>query len=399
MRSTISKALFLFLSVFFSLQVFAANIYCDYTNGNDANDCTNGTTELCQTLQRCVNVATGGDTINIANTSAQVLTGEISWSSGWTADNTKYTIFQSWNNGGSITIQRPDEASARVAATINVNSAANKPFSTSSHPSRIIFKNLKITGATIWLMYLDGAGSAMYGCEVYGTTGFIGLAVASSGGTVANGYFHGITSSGGNATMNSNDAFIYNNYFESNSPDSGYPVILNNGSFRSAIYGNIINVPSGEEGIRASAQNVSLHNNTIIAATGSSSKGINIQSSVIEGTIYNNVFYNFDGSGDLPLTFDASSSTQILGYNAFYDCNAYSLPSKLGIDLTANDVTGTGDPFVDSANDDYTLDPTTGAAAIGAGLGNPNSSIDIGAVQSAAGGGGGSSEHSYSWVN
>lgn len=64
--------LFIIQFLLFAQLAFTADKWTDFTNGDDANDCSNETTQLCKTLQRCVNVMTGGDTCNIANTSAQV---------------------------------------------------------------------------------------------------------------------------------------------------------------------------------------------------------------------------------------------------------------------------------------------------------------------------------------
>ena len=72
--------------------------------------------------------------------------------------------------------------------------------------------------------------------------------------------------------------------------------------------------------------------------------------------------------------------------------------SRGNFDSLMKEVEKISKPAVDSGNDDYTLDPTSGAAAIGAGLGNYNSYVDIGAVQSQSGGGGGSATLASAWV-
>lgn len=407
MRSTISKALFLFLSVFFSLQVFAASLYCDYTNGNDANDCTNGTTELCQTLQRCVNVATRGDTIHIANTSAQVLTASLSFAAGFTNTGNDYIRFVAWDNGGSITIQRPDEVTARVAATITGDGTF--PYLTnSSLVSKSFFQNIKFSYsyADSVLLWANSADDVVVeGCEFdSGTsTGTNQLLIyTGSFGTYINNYIKRPSTGGIYGVFGAASNKFINNYFKQTGTFSSQTIpFLSIAGAASMAVGNIF--VSTQDTTLIGIVDQSLHtieNNTFVASSSKTSVGISFATNVKNSIVANNVFYKFNGTSSKPIkTSGTGNYESVVGKNAYYDCNANDSFDGISLNLTGDDISASGDPFVDSASDDYTLDTTTGAASIGAGLANPNSSIDIGAVQSAAGGGGGSSEHSYSWVN
>lgn len=339
-----------------------ATWYCDYTNGDDTTG-SGASGAPWKTLQKAVNSATGGDTINIADTSAQVLSASISWSSGWTADNTKKTIIQAWANGGAITIQRPDEATARVGATINGNGF--NIFSSTSHPNNLFLKNLKFTGGSDRLLRLYGTGSIVYGCEFYGSTNG-SLEFQDSTQTGAYNYIHSFTSAFGSVTLN--NTFFINNFIESqNIPNTSGALGVNNP--RSIITGNIIKLSSTNRyGLYVSNSPSYIFGNTFISDGTASHSGVYTLGTPNAVSIYNNLFYNFDGASSQPLSFGATSNMGIVGYNAYYDCNSNATPRLIVADLTANDVIGTGDPFVDSANDDYSV---TGSTAEDAGLGNP----------------------------
>jgi hypothetical protein len=377
-----------------------ATWYCDYTNGDDTTG--SGTSGApWKTLQKTVNSATGGDTINIANTSAQVLAAAITWNTGFTADNTKYTIFQAWDNGGSLTIQRPDEATARDAGVIDGNNATTFLFSITSQPEKIKFLNIRFQNHSLagnTYMINSGILWSYNGCDfdLQSRAGqYIYMDGANRRNFFINNYFHGAVNPPANAIH------AHYDYFESNwieaTLNNSTRVLVSFLAVISNFKSNIVKLTGSGRAV-ASGDNAVIIENTFISDGAASQDMIYITSGFING-IYNNLFYNVDGASSKPLNITATPMGA-LGYNAFYDCNANTIPSATVIsqNLTANDVSTTGDPFVDSANDDYTLDPTTGAAAIGAGLGNYNSYVDIGAVQSQSGGGGGSATLASAWV-
>ena len=358
-----------------------ANWYCDYTNGDDTTgDGSSGTP--WKTIQKTINSATGGDTIFIANTSAQVLAAAITWNTGWTANNNKYTIIQAWDNGGAITIQRPDEAIARVGATIDGNSSITAFISATSAPQKIVFKNLNIinfTGTTFFNEQSIIKGCAFTGFNVFGDAINLNLYCM-----VFNSYFYNNSCL---SIINTNTgSVIQNNLFKNNPLSSTFSdrdVIRGNGN-NILVLNNIFNNSRG--GITCISFGAIVCGNTFLNITAGTKAGVRLNQNLC--SVYNNIFVNIAGSGGVAIKSTSALILNVLGNNLFYanDSNMSSF-TQVGVDLTANDITASGDPFVDSANDDYTL--IESSAARQAALANPNSKLDIGAVQSEYGSGGG----------
>jgi hypothetical protein len=375
-----------------------ADWYCDFTNGDDS---TGLGTELSpwKTLQKTVDSATGGDTINVANTSAQSITTRISWTSGFTADNDKFTIFKAWDNGGSITIQRPDESAARVAAQINATS--DRIVNTTSHPNKLVFENIKFTASAgqTAILLLAGEGSIINGCEFDNTgMGGAGNTLTSSNTHVSNSYFK-INSASHSIALNSRTTFIAN-YIQGISV--GATGIQMGATDSCLIENNIFDYKDATASTthiiinNNQRLNIGIQNNTFIV---NSDYGfIGIDNTAINTTTksINNIFYKFDNASSLPKRYIANGSAGIVGHNAYYSSNAPNVAANIGLDLTANDITASGDPFVDSANNNFTL--IESALARQAALANPNSKLDIGAVQSEYGSGGGAVTRGSAWV-
>lgn len=340
-----------------------ATFHCDATNGNDTTgDGSSGTPYA--TIQKCVDNMTGGDTCKVANTSAQVLSAQISWSSGWTADNTKVTVFESWDNGGSITIQRPDEASARTGATIDCNNAVSQAFATTSQPQNVCYRNLKIINSTSYGLKIDQFYHTVFGCEFDGTANTNDVEVRNNIASVVYNYFHGATSTGFVDIQRS--SFLYN-YIDGSTATGTSRALVEGTSGYDTIVGNtfILNTDN-KEALSVLGSSNHIVENTFVGSGGTGEIGITTTGTY--DTIMNNVFYHFDGTSALPIEFGASVVVFNLGYNGLFDCNSYTPPTKTINDLTGNDVTGSGDPFVDSASDDYSVAGSTLAnAALGAG--------------------------------
>jgi hypothetical protein len=363
-----------------------ANWYVDYVNGNDANA---GTALLPKkTIQAAVNLATRRDVIHLADTGNHVLAGPLTWNTGYTNTGSGWLVFKSWNNGGSQTIQRPDETTSRVAALIDGTDTISGLLSFAPPPTILI--NLKLTNFTSYVADPFGGGPLiMYGCEVYGQSGTQWVVISRGSSILANNYIHSNTTARTPVVLSDgNTAFFQNNWVES----SGSTAIIgmdNNNN----VLGNIIKVLSAGVSVSVITNNQGYFSGNTIIANGLANQFVFSASTSNVGKVYNNVMYGFNGAGSKPFNMTGTSIAYILGRNAYYDCNTntFNPEGLVGLDLTSEDIYASGDPFVDSANNDYRLNPVTGAAAIGSGLGNYNSSIDIGAVQSASGGGGGGS--------
>lgn len=372
---------FLFLLFFLVPQIlFGADLYVDYSSGDDANAGTSSGSPK-KTIQDMVDNATQGDTIYLSDSAAHVLAAAITWTTGFTASGTTYTTFKAWDNGGSITIQRPDEATARVAAEIDGNSTATHFLNYTSHPNYIALKDLKIHSMTSSLVRFPAYG-VMEGCE-FDCTGNTTTCVRhdnSTEGTVAGSYIHSYTSTGYALSIQGS---VYNTYFDVASTSANGSINL--AARGEAFYNNIVKVTGGNVGFYAAQRESKIYNNTFISDGTASAVGLEMVSAY-DGYVYNNLFYNFDGTSAKPLLISGTQKFRIFGNNAYFDSNTADSPTgSIGSDLTGDDIVTTGDPFVSSGTDDYCV---TGSSAEDAAY-PTGSLLDIGALECTASGGGG----------
>ncbi len=353
-----------------------ANWYCDYTNGNDTTG-SGASGSPYKTVQKCVNVATGGDTIYIANTSAQVLAAAVTWNTGWTADDTKNTTFISWNNGGSLTIQRPDETSARVAAKIDGNSIASYLFSTTSMPEKIRLENIEFTGTTGGTGFINFNSKSwlLIGCKANssGTTGTATIFTNAGYTSFINNYFISSTNSyywfiSSAWALNS---MMSANYFQLDLlPNvASTSILLYSTQYGAPVFNNIFdctnNTTSGGVVLRLNNNSGAVQGNTFIGNTSYATTAVKVENTGF--SVYNNLFYKFNHASSVTISATGQTLT-MLGYNAYFDSNVASSSISKNANLTAYDVTGSGDPFVNLAGYDFAV---TGSTAANAGLGNP----------------------------
>lgn len=359
-----------------------ADIYCDYTNGNDTTGAgTSG--NPWKTIQKSVNVAVAGDTIFIANTSAQVLTAAITFNTGFGGGTsvTAPLIIKAWNNGGSIVINNP--SGNILAATIDGNSIATTIFGSASKPAWVYIQGIKFTNTTGGLV-LGSNGWNFYNCEFYTAGTSYLLNGGNTNGVILNCVFRdsGGTSIEGITTPGA-PCMIRGCYFKNL---TGYAITTNGNNF---IFQNVIE--TGDEGgiLCDSTNSAYIANNTIIGDSTASIKGIDVTTGTRRVTIVNNLIANFSGTSAVAISQTAGSNLYMLGNNAFYN-NTSNISGKnvLGVDLTANDVTEPGNPFVDAPNADYTLVSTALSRGASLPLGFSGSDTlnfnDIGGVQSEA---------------
>lgn len=357
-----------------------ANWYCDYTNGNDSTG--SGTSgSPYKTLQKAISVASGGDTIYIANTSAQVLTSEISWT-GFTA-NSSYLDIKSWNNGGSLTIQKPNEASARVAAFINGGGVATFFFSRTSIPTKVRFWNIKFYNHNIAgnpFMHYTPNDWSFIGCAFDGGDLNAQFVYCDGFTTFINCYFYASINPSGNLMMCFDNTIIKNCYFDNETNSSTRDTIqIASVGF---IDTTIIKQTGAGRGINITSNYGFVRNCTFVSDGSANQTGLYTTGSS-NHDVTNNLFYKFNGSSSKPYDLSVFARYFTVGYNSTYDCNAGTISGGAIADLTSFDVSGSGDPFVNSAGNDYSV---TGSSSEGAGVGQ---NMNIGAVQEISGGGGG----------
>lgn len=161
--------------------------------------------------------------------------------------------------------------------------------------------------------------------------------------------------------------------------------------------GNIVNLAqTGLNGITIGGQPGSIVGNTIYNSTAGTVSGI-AMGGQLGALAVNNIIVGFSGVGGIGIS--NSVPTDVVGYNAFYNCTTpKSFTGPVVVDL-GNDVTLAADPFTDAASGDFSLTTAAKAALRGVGwpaayLGahaNTDGHITIGAIQygeAEAGGGG-----------
>lgn len=127
----------------------------------------------------------------------------------------------------------------------------------------------------------------------------------------------------------------------------------------SSLIGCIISKSRGGDGIQVSTTSVGLNEIDNCTVDGNAGHGIvvNTQAALAQTTLRNNIISNHTGAGKYGLTVSAGTTAQNdrvkmgcnnnVYYNNTADVNAIS--------YGANDTHGGANPFVDQANDDYTL--------------------------------------------
>lgn len=373
-----------------------ANWYIDYLNGNDANAGTIGSPK--QLFQAAWDVGAGGDTFFLSDSAPHPIITPITSNTGFTLNNDLYTKIKPWNNGGSITIQRPDEAAPRVAAQLDVTALS---FNITNLPIKVTTEDIIFSGGnTAQVQAAESWG--LYGCKfTRPITADASVIYMQGGGVkVENCFFDNIISTRSIIGAASLYSTILNNYFSNIASGGAFGIpysFIELAAFGVEIDGNILDISTdGDIGIRIVEHYwPTIRNNTIKSNGGANQYGVQIYGKNNFGTIFadlllnNNVFYQFNGALSKPISTVNSPSALSYGKNAFFDCNASDSFASIGLDFTAGDVIGAGDPFTNSAAHDYTL--AVGNAGRGAALSNPGASLDMGAVQSASSGGGSSS--------
>lgn len=186
-----------------------ADYYIDYSTGDDTTGAgTSG--NPWKTLQKAIDNAAGGDTIWVANTSAQVVSAQISWSSGWSGGTGAEAplIIRGWDNGGSITISFPGSNYTGVGEIDGSGQAFSPLFSTTSQPTNLLFYRIKFTGsgntsgANVWVRCYTNW--QFVECEFHPDTASTYACGNASDLTFLGCYFHTSSTSSGVASLTTN---------------------------------------------------------------------------------------------------------------------------------------------------------------------------------------------------
>ncbi len=353
-----------------------ADWYCDYTSGNDSSG--SGTSSFpYQTVQKCIDSAARGDTIHIANTSAQVLSGNLSWSSFNTSGSGK-TVFQPWDNYGSLSLTIPGTG-AITSATIDASGLSTNWIG--SVPNHVVLKDLKIDNSSRF----DGINSVntvgFFRCHFIPnrTNGYhiqSGLVVV--GCTFENLGVQGTSTIVGNlfkncsayAIYSGSDRQVVNNVFLGNTTYTGSNPIVDVGN-NSLISGNVF--------ISRSAR------------TGTAIRSGNNQ------RVLNNVFQGFNGLGGSGI--DANSNTSYHAGNIYYDCTSNTINDADVFFATAN-VTASSAPYADAGTDQWEASSEVASKAYPTGFSGVNTQTyrDAGAIEHVSSSGSSSSSSGSKWT-
>lgn len=366
-----------------------AEVYVDPTNGTDAGGTAGTSGDPYASIQYAVDNyaswdSTGGNTIYLANTSADVISTSIDLDTSLASLESPLVI-EGWDNGGSITATLPNGQTV-TAGEIDGNDAVLYLFDVNT--AYVTLKNLKLHNSTSNTLFL-GTYSGCINCEIYNGTAR-GIVLSASGGFAINCLVRDISS----ATLGG----IYGGAVVTNNEIKACSIGIYAATVGGFIKYNLIH-DIEVVGIRLAQDSNFILNNTI-DGIGANSDGIGIdmtQSSVYEQTkAINNLVTNFSGVSGVGIKSNSTNPPAWIGNNAFYNNTTNEDLATTPAYAPAN-VTESSDPYVDSSTDDFSL--TTGTNSEGASIltnadiSNPD---NIGYYQDySSGGGGGSSEHSY----
>lgn len=346
-----------------------ADLYCDYTSGNDSTG--SGTSSYpYQTVQKCIDSASRGDTIHIANTSAQVLSSDLSWTSFNTSGSGK-TVFQPWDNGGSLSLTIPGTG-AITSATIDASGISTNWIG--SVPNHVVLKDLKIDNGTKF----DGI-SALYTNPSFFRCHFI---ANRTGGYHITGALVVVGCTFENLGVQATTTIIGNLFKDC----SAYSIYSGTGQI-------INNVFLGNTTYTSSGPIVSVSNNWLISGNVFISRSARTGPAISSGNnqrVLNNVFQGFNGLGSSGI--DANSNTGYHAGNIFYDCTSNTINDADVFFATAN-VTASSAPYADAGTDQWEAASVLASTAYPTGYSGVNTQTyrDAGAIEHVPSSGSGSS--------
>ena len=336
-----------------------ADWYCDNTSGNDTTG--SGTSSYpYQTVQKCIDSATRGDTIHIANTSAQVLSGNLSWSSFNTSGSGK-TVFQPWDNGGSLSLTIPGTG-AITSATIDASGLSSSWLG--SQPNHIVFKDLKIDNSTRFDGIDSRSTTSWFRCHFI-TSRSNGYHL-QSGLVVVGCMFETIGVQGTNT--------IVGNFFKDCASYSIY-----SGNDRQIVN----NVFLGNTTTTTSNPIIDVSNNWLISGNVFISRSSRTGPAIRTANncrVLNNVFQGFSGLGSSGI--DAVSNTGYYAGNVFYDCTSNTVNDSNIFFATPN-VTASSAPYADAGTDQWEAASVLASTAYPTGYSGVNTQTyrDAGAIE------------------
>lgn len=259
-------------------------------------------------------------------------------------------------------------------------------------------------GSAVVRINVSGAALWLEGCKLECTNASGGASIlqfqsAPSAGIIINNEITGYAAMGAEVFGSRPAVYFEGNWIHDIEYSAGNSIGVSFSSLSSFTSSRFCrNIVSGMEGDGINAQGQSSSSLFIIEGNtvyGNGGDGIEVLGTVTESPfiVRNNIMVSNGGYG-LNVSSATAQGNTFADYNAFYNNTSGEIT---GISNGGNDVTLTGDPFTDSANDDYSLNATAGAGAACHGVGYPGvfagglttGYLDIGAAQHQDSGGGG----------
>lgn len=327
-----------------------ALIYVDATNGNDTTGAgTSGNPYA--SISKAFTVVAIGDTVKVANTSAQAI-GALAMPSITTTTDA-WLIIEGWDNGGSATITKPDGNDLTDVGVIEGRFTGTLSF---VKFRRLKFSNYNLANQPVY----TNISTVIYEeCDFEGLTYNGNVCIINSNSTVRFCSFRNLNANLANAVplqvSNSNSA-VYGNFFY-NCRKS----VVAGGSYLT-ITDNIF-VSAGDYCLSlGAADRAYIANNTFIGDATASSHGITFTNTGMEYcSIFNNHFQDFSGSGSYAInagaqTWPTTAGTfDLVGRNSFYNNTADyntggNFAASIMTDLRSLDISESAEPLEDKAN-------------------------------------------------
>lgn len=344
-----------------------ADWYVRATNGLDTNAGTSHALAF-QTLQKAIDSASGGDTININDEAAIVLSAAIGWASGWSGG----TSYDAYLRIEGYTATKGDGGIGEV----NGNDAAASIFSTTSIPSFVILKNLLLHNTTSYV--IDPTTNwTIDGCELH-SAGANATIDNESRVLTINSYIHDPDTAGVHGVNITSGGSIF--YSRLKGFDGHAIRMVGIGGFA---IGNIID-DLDDDGIEITNDLNFVLGNTINGNSVSGKYGIlNTTTTAESHIVLNNIITNFGtgGSGG-GVKGAAGHNFLIAGFNHFHNnSEGNEIAVTKIIDYGNNQTT---DPtFTNAAGGDYSVGTNAKAKGFPSAFkgGGSTSYVDTGAVQ------------------
>ena len=309
-----------------------ADWYCDYATGNDSTG-SGASGSPYQTIQKCIDSATRGDTIYVANTSAQVFSSALSFGTGYTSIGSGETLITGWDNGGSLSLTVPGTTGTIPAGKIDAT-GLTVDWLTSIQPYVTVSDMIIDCGTSF-----NGTSTSNYWnffrCHFLTTVKTSGYAVANVRRLVAC-TFEGF------GTQNANN--VINCFFK----DVATYAVYNGGH---KLIGNLF---LGEATYTGSSPLVDptgsspvIANNTFISPSARTGPLLLLSS---DQAVINNVFQGANGVGGSGI--DANSQHHLLANNIFYDCTSNTVNDSLVRNYSPS-ITASSAPYADAGTNQW----------------------------------------------